>query len=127
MAWAIGWDERCSTAAARLTIEAAVAPLSGRTSTTSGAPRVRVPVLSNATQRTVLARSRYIPPLISTPLRAADASAATIDTGVEITSAQGHDTTSSTSARYSHSCQAAPRTSGGRIATAAASAITIGV
>ena len=72
---------------------------SGTTSTTSGSPRVSVPVLSKATQRTLPARSRCAPPLISTPLRAAPASAATIDTGVEITSAQGHETTSSTSAR----------------------------
>ena len=45
------------------------------------------------------ARSRCAPPLISTPFRAAPASAATIDTGVEITSAHGQETTSSTSAR----------------------------
>ena len=38
-----------------------------RRPTTSGAPRVSVPVLSNATQRTRLARSRCAPPLISTP------------------------------------------------------------
>ena len=44
-------------------------------------------------------RSRCTPPLISTPLRAAPASAATIDTGVEMTSAHGHETTSRTSAR----------------------------
>ena len=69
------------------------------TSTTSGVPRVSVPVLSNATHRTRPARSRCTPPLISTPLRAAPASAATTDTGVEMTSAHGHDTTSSTSAR----------------------------
>ena len=44
-------------------------------------------------------RSRCAPPLISTPFRAAAASADTIDTGVEITSAHGHEMTSSTSAR----------------------------
>ena len=76
-----------------------VAPFNGTTSTTSGAPRVSVPVLSNAMQRTTLVRSRCTPPLMSTPLRAAPASAATIETGVEMTSAHGHDTTSSTSAR----------------------------
>ena len=46
-----------------------------------------------------LARSRCAPPLISTPFRAAPASAATIETGVEMTSAHGQETTSRTSAR----------------------------
>ena len=69
------------------------------TSITSGVPRVSVPVLSKATQRIALARSRWAPPLISTPFRAAPASAATIETGVEMTSAHGHETTSRTSAR----------------------------
>ena len=44
-------------------------------------------------------RSRCTPPLISTPFRAAVAIADTTDTGVEITSAHGHEITSSTSAR----------------------------
>ena len=62
-------------------------------------PRVSVPVLSNAIARIAASRSRCTPPLTSTPRRAAPASADTIDTGVEITSAHGHETTSSTSAR----------------------------
>ena len=99
IAWAIGWSERCSIDAASATTSPADTPLSGTTSTISGMPRVSVPVLSNATQRTVPVRSRCAPPLISTPLRAALVSAATIDTGVEMTSAHGHETTSSTSAR----------------------------
>ena len=70
-----------------------------RPATTVGSPWVSVPVLSNATVRTAASRSRCAPPLMSTPRRAAVASAATIDTGVEITSAHGHATTSSTSAR----------------------------
>ena len=74
-------------------------PFSAMTSTTSGVPRVSVPVLSNATHRMLPARSRWAPPLMRTPFRAAPDSAATIDTGVEMTSAHGHDTTSSTSAR----------------------------
>ena len=49
--------------------------------------------------RTAARRSSAAPPLISTPRLAAADTAATIDTGVEITSAHGHDTTSSTSAR----------------------------
>ncbi len=77
----------------------AVAPFSDTTSTTSGTPWVSVPVLSKAMQRIVPARSRCTPPLIRTPLRAAPARAATTDTGVEITSAQGQETTSRTSAR----------------------------
>ena len=60
---------------------------------------VNVPVLSNATQRTSARRSRCAPPLIRTPLRAAAASAETIETGVEMTSAQGQEITSRTSAR----------------------------
>ena len=60
---------------------------------------VSVPVLSNATQRTAASRSSRAPPLMSTPLRAAAASAETIDTGVEMTSAHGHEMTSSTSER----------------------------
>src|SRR4051812_38534185 len=118
----MGCEDRCSTDAARLTtaVLSAVARRASSTegglvrawadakvitSTTSGVPRVSVPVLSNATQRTRLVRSRYAPPLISTPLRAAPASAATIDTGVEMTSAHGQETTSSTRARYSHTSQ----------------------
>ena len=72
------------------------------TSATAGSPRVSVPVLSNATARTAASRSRWAPPLISTPFRAAAESADTIDTGVEITSAHGQEMTSRTSARYSH-------------------------
>ena len=72
------------------------------TSVTFSSPVVSVPVLSNATTRTPARRSRCAPPLISTPFRAAAESAATIDTGVEITSAHGHAMTSSTSARYNH-------------------------
>ncbi len=87
----------------RQTDEAA-APLSGTMSTTCGVPYVNVPVLSKATHRTSLVRSRCTPPLMSTPFRAAPASAATTDTGVEITSAHGHETTSSTRARYTLSC-----------------------
>ena len=122
----MGCVERCSSDAASETIEAASAPFSATTSTTSGAPRVSVPVLSNATQRTLLVFSRCTPPLISTPLRAAPASAATIETGVEITSAHGQETTSSTSARYSHVSQPAWNNNGGTTAIAAASTMTAG-
>ena len=83
------------------------------TSVTAGSPRVSVPVLSNAIARTAARRSRCAPPLMSTPLRAAADSADTIDTGVEMTSAHGHEITSSTSDRYSHVDTSAPATSGG--------------
>ena len=75
----------------------------------AGSPRVSVPVLSNATARTAARRSRCAPPLMRTPLRAAAESADTIDTGVEMTSAQGHEITSSTRDRYSHVATSAPR------------------
>ncbi len=68
-------------------------------SVTRRRPLVSVPVLSKATQRTAASRSRRAPPLMSTPLRAAAASADTIETGVEMTSAHGHEMTSSTSER----------------------------
>ena len=81
------------------TIVAGRAPLSGITSTTSGVPRVSVPVLSNATQRTRARAFEVHAALDQHPLARRAASAATIETGVEITSAHGHETTSSTSAR----------------------------
>src|SRR6266542_404576 len=127
MASAIGCADRRSTAAASATTDATPAPFSGTTSTTSGTPCVNVPVLSNATHLTALVRSRCTPPLISTPLRAAPASAATTDTGVEMTSAHGQETTSRTSARYIHACQLTWKASGGTIATTTARAMTAGV
>ena len=74
-------------------------PAVAMTSFTRGSPRVSVPVLSNATTRTSASRSRWAPPLMSTPFLAAAESAATIETGVEITSAQGQAMTRSTSER----------------------------
>ncbi len=53
IACAIGCCDRCSTEAASATIACGVMPFSATTSTTSGTPRVSVPVLSKATQRTV--------------------------------------------------------------------------
>ena len=103
------------------------------TSATSGCPLVRVPVLSNATARTLAAVSRNAPPFTSTPSRLARVIPLTMDTGVEITSAHGQLTTSTTSARLIHSAQApqsAPVTaarSGGTTAIAIASAMTAGV
>ena len=95
------WDVRTaprwplpSPAAARR-----VTPSAGWSDVTCNVARVSVPVLSNAIALTAARRSRCTPPLSSTPRRAPPASADTIDTGVEITSAHGHDTTSRTSAR----------------------------
>lgn len=67
-------------------------------STSFGLPSVMVPVLSSATAFSLRASSRYVPPLMRMPRRAADASALTTVTGVEITSAHGQAMTSSTSA-----------------------------
>ena len=71
MARAIGCSDRASRAAARRQDLGGPAPSRRMTSTTSGRPCVSVPVLSNATTRTAAARSRWTPPLISTPRRAA--------------------------------------------------------
>ena len=92
-----GCSDRLSSDAARRSTSGAPAPLTGSTSTTCSRPFVSVPVLSKATHRTAASFSSRAPPLMSTPLRAAAASADTIDTGVEITSAHGQEMTSSTS------------------------------
>jgi hypothetical protein len=65
--------------------------------------------------------------LISTPRRAAEPSALTMVTGVEITSAQGQPITSSTSALYSACVQVAPASSGSSTAVPMASAKIAGV
>ena len=64
-----------------------------------GLPLVTVPVLSRQTFLRVRPASRYTPPLINTPRRAAAETAETMVTGVEITRAQGQEITSSTRAR----------------------------
>ena len=76
------------------------APRTANTSDTESRPDVSVPVLSNATHVMRPSCSRCAPPLINTPERAAAVNAETMDTGVEITSAHGHATTSSVMARY---------------------------
>ena len=88
-AWARGCSERASAVAATRTRSAADRSAQGVTVTTSGTPRVSVPVLSKATTRTVPARSRYAPPLMSTPRREALPMAATTVTGVEMTKRAG--------------------------------------
>ena len=69
------------------------------TSVNSGRPSVRVPVLSTATTSIFAEVSRYSPPLMRIPLRAARPMPATIATGIEMTSAPGQPITSSVSAR----------------------------
>ena len=83
----------------RASSSSSASPAGRWTLTTAGAPRVSVPVLSNARARTRrqalevrAALDQHAP-----PGRAARAE--TMETGVEITSAQGQAMTSSTSAR----------------------------
>ena len=102
-------------------------PSTGSTRATRGRPRVRVPVLSKATAVRLAGSSRNEPPLTSTPLRAALVSPATMDTGVEMTSAHGQAMTSTTSASYTQADHAPPKNSGGATATSAATASMAGV
>src|SRR4029450_13575150 len=96
---ATGCSDLASTAAAYRTTSRDDAAPTGATLKTWSSRRVSVPVLSNAITRTDARCSRGAPPLMSPPLRAAADNAATIDTGVEMTNAHGHEMTSSTRAR----------------------------
>src|SRR5579885_2438784 len=71
--------------------------------------------------------SRWMPPLINTPPRAAAASPLTIETGVEITSAQGQAITSMVKALVNHIPQSPNPTRGGAMATTTAPTTTAGV
>ena len=84
---------------------------------TTGRPWVSVPVLSSGddARRGGPARGAA-PPLMRMPRRAAPPSPATTVTGVEITSAHGHASTSSTSARYSQSSKLPAPSSTGTVA-----------
>jgi hypothetical protein len=64
---------------------------------------------------------------MSTPWREALPIAATTETGVETTSAQGHATSSSTNARLNHGTSGWPNSSGGRTASRTAATTTAGV
>src|SRR5690606_513027 len=123
----MGCSEACSMPAAAASTPSMVAPSTARTAATSGLPAVNVPVLSNATHVIAPRRSRYAPPLTSTPARAADVRAATIDTGVESTRAHGQATASRASARYVQVETSPPASTGGTTATRAASTTTAGV
>ncbi|MNU54023.1 hypothetical protein D3C71_430710 [compost metagenome] len=100
MAFDTGWSERpAMLAASAYTAPSSPAALSISTDSTSlGLPSVMVPVLSSATALSLRASSRYVPPLMRMPRRAAEASALTTVTGVEMTSAHGQAMTSSTNA-----------------------------
>ena len=88
-----------SARAARASRSCSMSPSArGITSVRSGRPSVRVPVLSKATAVIVAARSRCSPPLIRMPSRAPRPMPATMETGIEMTSAPGHPITSRVSA-----------------------------
>ncbi len=91
-----------------------------------GVPSVSVPVLSTATVSMRPSASSASPPLTSTPARAAPPTADTTATGTEITSAHGHATMSSASARYSQVSRSPPRSTG-TTASSSAAANTSGV
>ncbi len=59
----------------------------------AGTPFVNVPVLSKAIALIAPASSRKLPPFIKTPFLAALPMDVTIETGVEMTRAQGQPTT----------------------------------
>ena len=88
------------------------------TSVTSGCPRVTVPVLSRATTRIRDNCSRWIPPLIKMPRRAAVPSVATLVMGIESTRAQGAAATMKTVARVIEVDQETSKTRGVRNAKA---------
>ena len=90
--------EYCSAAAAMRRVSSAEsAP--GRTSTTPGSPRVRVPVLSKAAERTRAKVSRVPPSLTITFDRAAELMPPMNATGAAISSGQGVATTSTSAKR----------------------------
>ena len=63
-------------------------------SVTLSFPIVSVPVLSKTNDLTLARLSRYFPPFTSTPFREAAVIADAMDTGVEMVSAHGQETTS---------------------------------
>ncbi len=101
-----------------------VAARSGWIAATCGPPSVRAPVLSRARAALHAGAATRVPSWIGTPARAALAGAATMATGLEIASTQGHAIASRTSALQPPAPRAARAGMGGSNATAAASAIT---
>ena len=100
MARARGCSEPASAAAAqRRTVFLSLPGSRTMTSVSSGRPSVSVPVLSTATVEIFAEVSRYSPPLMRMPLRAARPIPATMATGMEMTSAPGQPMTSRVRAR----------------------------
>ena len=91
---ATGDPSAATTVRAPLSATAALSPVSGMTSVTSGRPIVTVPVLSITTVSTLASASRYRPPLTTIPCRAACPAAASTVIGVAM--AIAHEQATST-------------------------------
>ena len=105
-----------------------VNPLRVAISVTLNTPFVSVPVLSITTVWREVSASRKLAPFTRMPWRDAEPMPPKYPRGIDITSAHGHDMTSSTKARYVHSENAAPGIiRGGTIAIPAAANVTSGV
>mmetsp|Transcript_15472 Transcript_15472/g.29787 ORF Transcript_15472/g.29787 Transcript_15472/m.29787 type:complete len:347 (+) Transcript_15472:593-1633(+) len=127
MAVAMGCVDSRSMLRRSCITDARVHPASGTSSVNVNLPVVSVPVLSMQSVRTAASVSRKTPPLTSRPWEAAKASPHTYVTGVEMTMAQGHATTSSTSAILKCSSPARAPHSQGSDASSAAPNTTAGV
>ena len=93
------WLEYCSAEAASPSRVSAVNGAFGRTSISSGRPAVRVPVLSNAAERTRASCSITAPPLTMMPAFAARESPPRNATGAAISRGQGVASTSTSAKR----------------------------
>ncbi len=123
MAAATGCGSPASSAAAvpRRTAASCSGRASGNVATTDARPSVSVPVLSRATRRKSLARSRAGPPRMSAPRRAPAPTAFTTASGVARPSAHGHATTSTVTARATASLTPAVTPTISSVAAATAS------
>ncbi len=99
MALASGCSDRASADAAARSRSGWAIPSAHARSVTSGWPRVRVPVLSNAKTFVAASISKLAPPFSKIPLRAAEAMAEMKAEGTLMTSAQGDATVIKTMAR----------------------------
>ena len=96
---ASGWLQWRSRQAAQPRTSASPTPSAGITASTTGRPRVRVPVLSKSATSARATSSRYWPPFIRMPRLAARPMAATVAVGAAMSSAQGQPATSTATAR----------------------------
>ena len=95
---------------------------------TLNTPCVRVPVLSKTMVSTLLSASKKLPPLTKIPFLDAPPIPPKKLSGIETTSAHGHETTKKTSARLNHSLsKASSINKGGKKAKSAAEITTNGV